>query len=214
MLNAKLKVGLSLLVINIVLAGNCFVLNLSAQEEVGKPSIEVDLKSCSVNNDCIKIKANPCKTKSERKYIPCKAIAINKAYKDYWNNLLIECESKGVKCEDTVPSNESFRMDPECIEGVCKLTKQRPYIVFPPSGTTTTDRTIPLGWFSVDESKHIIQIDNNPDFSSPEVEEDETAYGIFRPKVSLSDGTYYWRVKSTNKNIWSDIYSITIITID
>lgn len=165
------------------------------EEKVEEPEISLEfLKSCSVNSDCIKVLANPCTSALEI----CRTIAINKKYKNYWDNILSECESKGVKCEDTAPGDESFRLDPECIQGKCELTKQRPYTVTPQCGVVTTDHLIPFGWFPVDyESKHIIQIDNNPDFSSPEIEEYETNSGTFIPKIPLDDGTYSWRVKST-----------------
>jgi predicted phage tail protein len=45
-----------------------------------------------------------------------------------------------------------------------------------------------------------IQIDNNSNFSSPEVTQSEIAVTNFIPVTPLPSGTYYWRVRGTNYN--------------
>lgn len=157
---------------------------------------EEELKSCAANSECIKIKPICCGDNTGGTFV-----SINKNHLDYWNQKInaLDCSKEENICDIATPClDQSCLMDPECIKGVCELTKQHPYTVTPACGVSTTDRLISFGWFPVDyESKHIIQIDNNPDFSSPEIEKYETSSGVFTPKTLLNNGTYFWRVKST-----------------
>jgi hypothetical protein len=68
----------------------------------------------------------------------------------------------------------------------------------PPHGDTIDDSTPLFDWSSVsDAESYRIQIDNNPDFGSREI--DTTTPGpSYIPSNGLPDGTYYWRVRAIN----------------
>jgi len=176
----------------------------------------IPLDYCKKDSDCIKIASNPCETEPEiGGYIPCKMTSINEEFKDYWNGLLLDCENKEVECYNAGPGDDTLLMDPKCKDNRCILTKQRPFLVTPECGTATSTHDISFGWFPVDyKTKHIIQIDNNSDFSSPEIEEYATNSGSFKPKKPFEDGLYYWRVRVEYNEIWSDICSITFFSTD
>ncbi len=65
--------------------------------------------------------------------------------------------------------------------------------------------------------EYMIQIDDNPDYSSP-VEIYVTTSQVYTPVPPLSDGTYYWRVKADYSTPpgsfagWSEVRVFTIIT--
>jgi hypothetical protein len=65
--------------------------------------------------------------------------------------------------------------------------------------------------------EYIIQIDDDPDFSSP-IEANVTTLPTYTPGPSFSDGTYYWRVKADYSTPpgsfagWSEVRVFTIIT--
>ena len=86
----------------------------------------------------------------------------------------------------------------------------------PPNNVTTTNSTIPFAWYIVEGAKeYLIQVDNDSNLSSPEIE----SYVInaeFFPKDPLPDDTYYWRVKVVyvdgTESTWSNTWEITILT--
>ncbi len=62
-----------------------------------------------------------------------------------------------------------------------------------------------------------IQIDNNPSFSSPEVENSAITDTSFTSPDSLGDpiyGFWYWRIRAGNGSIWSDYTSTQYFAID
>lgn len=68
------------------------------------------------------------------------------------------------------------------------------------------DSTPELTWTTVDGAdSYDIQVDNNSNFASPEVNEDELT-GTSFVTDALADGTYYWRMRSSdiawNKSNW------------
>ncbi|MEE9616979.1 MAG: hypothetical protein V3T90_08230, partial [Anaerolineae bacterium] len=68
-----------------------------------------------------------------------------------------------------------------------------------PSNSNSTCNTTPyFAWSPVNgvDSYHI-QVDNNSNFSSPEIE-DRTSNHYYTPGVPLSPGTHYWRVRASN----------------
>jgi predicted phage tail protein len=58
----------------------------------------------------------------------------------------------------------------------------------------------PLTWTAGSATSFEIQIDNNSNFSSPEVSQSEIAVTNFIAVTPLPSGTYYWRVRGTNYN--------------
>ena len=57
-----------------------------------------------------------------------------------------------------------------------------------------------------------LQVDNNEDFSSPEVE--DVAASTTRELTALGNGLYYWRVRAINMNgipgEWSLVWNFTV----
>jgi hypothetical protein len=91
-----------------------------------------------------------------------------------------------------------------------------PDLVTPPNTTTTDNPMITFGWYNVkDAQKYLLQVDNNSNFRSPEIET-YTNESQFTPRTPLSGDTYYWRVKmidkTNNESDWSDIWRITIFS--
>jgi len=91
----------------------------------------------------------------------------------------------------------------------------------PADGTYTNDNTPTFSWNEADDpgcsglNHYQIQVDDNSDFSSPEVDESTGTSTSYTPSSSLPDGKYYWRVAvvSNAGNVaWSSSRTITIDT--
>ncbi|MDA3839090.1 MAG: S8 family serine peptidase [Candidatus Delongbacteria bacterium] len=81
-----------------------------------------------------------------------------------------------------------------------------PSLVSPSNGSTIGDVTPSFDWSdNAETSSYTILVDNNSNFSSPEINEvtTESEYTVL---VNLSEETYYWKVLATN-NIGSSSYS-------
>ena len=73
-----------------------------------------------------------------------------------------------------------------------------PVLAAPANGSFTSDATPDFDWNDVSgATSYTIQIDNNSDFSSPEVTS-SPAVSAFTPGSNLANGTQYWRVLATN----------------
>lgn len=86
----------------------------------------------------------------------------------------------------------------------------------PVNGTVTNDATVALSWFAVTTAVgYQIMVDNNIDFSSPII--DDTTVDLFYTTSSLSDGTYFWRVRARdtagNWGGWSEIRAFEVDTV-
>lgn len=85
-------------------------------------------------------------------------------------------------------SISSFRVD--------TLAPDIPQLVYPENGAVINNDTPSLEWRSVSENsnpvRYHIQIDNDPDFTSINIENSWQLDNCFSP--DLSDGTWYWRV--------------------
>ncbi|MEM1689464.1 MAG: PGF-pre-PGF domain-containing protein [Candidatus Hadarchaeales archaeon] len=83
-----------------------------------------------------------------------------------------------------------------------------PVLTSPENGKTVTS-PVTLDWQdSIDNEGYVqryhVQVDNDPDFSSPEVDEN-TPDNTSSYQVVLTPGTYYWRVRAQdNAGNWSD----------
>jgi hypothetical protein len=91
---------------------------------------------------------------------------------------------------------------------------QAPSLLTPADGTGVG--YVPaFEWSYVLRSEYHIQIDSNGDFQSPEVDESYISRNTHRP-ARLAAGTYYWRVKATDKergypeSDWSEVWTVTI----
>lgn len=73
-----------------------------------------------------------------------------------------------------------------------------PVLALPSNGSLTTDTTPTFDWNDVtDASSYTILVDNNSDFSSPEINQSPTL-SAYTPASALALGTYYWKVLATN----------------
>lgn len=105
--------------------------------------------------------------------------------------------------------------DPTC------NTPEIPSLISPSDGSLTNDSTPTFDWNPASASnEYQLQIDNDPDFSSPEIDI-TTASTDYTPTSGLGDGSYYWRVRGHNTSNgcdvygpWSSAWSVTIETFD
>ena len=91
-----------------------------------------------------------------------------------------------------------------------------PALVAPPDGSTASSNTPTFAWDAVaDAEAYQIQVDDDADFSSPEIEE-TTASTDYTPASGLGGGTYYWRVRASNgygTGAWSPKQEFTVPTL-
>jgi hypothetical protein len=75
-----------------------------------------------------------------------------------------------------------------------------PTLLTPANASNTTVRRPVFDWSdSSGATSYTIQVDNNSDYSSPEISQ-TPAVSTFTPTADLALGTYYWRVRATNAN--------------
>ncbi|MDI6792223.1 MAG: right-handed parallel beta-helix repeat-containing protein [bacterium] len=138
----------------------------------------------------------------------------------YWRVTAIDCAEN----ESTWSEIRAIRIDPQM--GSC------PTLVSPDNGTYTNDPTPFFDWSdegsaygdegtgpSIDKLTYQIQVDNNVDFASPEIDE-WVNVSSYVPTIALRDGTYYWRIGGKDeagnrccKTGWStDVWEIHIDT--
>jgi RHS repeat-associated protein len=80
-----------------------------------------------------------------------------------------------------------------------------PVLSAPTDGTTSTTVRPPFSWGAVTgATQYQLQVDNNSDFSSPELDQ-SPATASYTPTVSLQQGTFYWHVRAKDAaGNWSD----------
>ena len=88
-----------------------------------------------------------------------------------------------------------------------------PVLVSPANGSLTTDTTPAFDWNDVtDATSYTILIDNNSDFSSPEITQSPSV-STYTHGSNLALGTYYWKVLATNvygSSSYSGSWSLSI----
>jgi len=95
-------------------------------------------------------------------------------------------------------------------------TLQAPALISPANGTSV--EYIPtFEWSYVLDSCYYLQIDNDNDFQSPEIDVSYLTYNTYTPR-EIEEGTYYWRVKAVDmergypESEWSEVWAVTILT--
>lgn len=91
-----------------------------------------------------------------------------------------------------------------------------PEVVLPPAGSFVLRQSFDLTWYNVTRAaRYRLQMDNNSNFSSPEVDVVLDA-PYYAPAQPPADGTYYWRTKTTDldgqESDFSPAVTITIAT--
>jgi|GEM_PF-4026235 len=89
-----------------------------------------------------------------------------------------------------------------------------PFLQSPPDRSLLSNTTPQFNWYDVTGARlYQIQIDNNPDFSSPEIQ-NRISSVTFEISEELDTGTYFWRVRSRDSLLrwgdWSDVWSFTL----
>jgi uncharacterized repeat protein (TIGR01451 family) len=77
-----------------------------------------------------------------------------------------------------------------------------PTLLEPANGTKTTDNTPSFRWMAVVDNSlpvtYTIQVDNNNDFSSPEINVQGLTDNACTSPVALTNDNYFWRVRATD----------------
>jgi hypothetical protein len=91
---------------------------------------------------------------------------------------------------------------------------QAPSLIAPADGAQVDD-TYTFRWSHVLDSQYHLQMDNDSNFQSPEVDEPYAHVNTYAP-LGLAGGTYHWRVKAIDKehghpeSDWSEVWTVTI----
>lgn len=95
-------------------------------------------------------------------------------------------------------------------------TPSGPSLITPVDGSITTNLDLTFTWDAVPgASSYLIQVDNDFDFSSPEIDETHPVNN-YTPTLPLPIGSHYWRVAATNLcgTTWSAIRQFDIAMIN
>jgi len=88
-----------------------------------------------------------------------------------------------------------------------------PVLSSPANGSSSRDATPTFSWLpESDATSYHIQVDDNPDFSSPE-SEDTTPNPSYTSSADLGPATYSWRVRACSPcgcSDWSDTWTVAI----
>lgn len=128
------------------------------------------------------------------------------------------------------PTGESSQVEATCAETavptapIARLHNNpppRPTLLSPADASTTTHSTPTFTWTLVRDPEgdtviFQLQVDDNPDFSSPAIDTRGHAYASFTPERPLRGGTYCWRVRSIDdieaSSPYSTAFEVTITT--
>ena len=90
-----------------------------------------------------------------------------------------------------------------------------PTLMSPSYDSSTTDNTPDFDWSDIPgSSAYGIMVDNNPDFSSPEISQTTTS-SIYTQTTPLTEGTYYWRVRTQDgSGLWGTWSSTWLFTVN
>jgi len=87
-----------------------------------------------------------------------------------------------------------------------------PTLVSPSNGSSAANQTPTFSWNAVTgATSYNLLVDNNSDFSSPEISVAPTTNSYTVPTKALSAGTYYWKVKVTSASgSYSSVWTYTV----
>ena len=93
--------------------------------------------------------------------------------------------------------------------------KFKPVLNTPGNGTTINDNTPTFDWTSVSVAvSYELVVDNSSSFGSPEIHQTNLGNSTYTASSSLSENTYYWRVRAKdsqgNWGGWSDVWNFKI----
>jgi len=119
---------------------------------------------------------------------------------------------------DNVGSTEAAPADADRWCGVDREAPSEPALVSPADDENLNDNTPLLDWEPVSDLSGVtysLQIDDDPDFGSPEVDLTGLTVDSYAP-AGLADGTWYWRVRVVDGAMHSSGWSsrpFTVITL-
>ncbi|MCG3158744.1 MAG: hypothetical protein DKINENOH_05388 [bacterium] len=92
-----------------------------------------------------------------------------------------------------------------------------PRLLSPNDKSKLNDRTLTFTWKEIAGTfEYEIQVDDYSSFSSPIIDQGQLTSAMYAPINSLSDNTYYWRVRATSDtgiwSTWSNTWEFTIDT--
>lgn len=92
-----------------------------------------------------------------------------------------------------------------------------PTLIAPTDGSSTNDDTPTFDWSDVsDATVYKLEVSNSNTFSSLEINQSSLSSSTYTPSSTVSDGTWYWRVRAKdsqgNWGGWSSIWSVIIDT--
>ncbi|RLG57334.1 MAG: hypothetical protein DRN83_02140 [Hadesarchaea archaeon] len=92
-----------------------------------------------------------------------------------------------------------------------------PSLAAPADNSLTNDNTPEFKWYeAVGGVTYELQVDDNADFSSPEIHEDNLSARTYMASTALPDGDYFWRVaaydSAGNLMGWSDVHAFAVDT--
>jgi len=90
-----------------------------------------------------------------------------------------------------------------------------PNLEKPDNGSSISDKTPYFEWSNVSNAvMYELEVDQSSYFSSPEIHKTSLTSSSYEAASSLSDATYYWRVRAKDNNDnwghWSNVWSFTI----
>ena len=94
-----------------------------------------------------------------------------------------------------------------------------PTLTSPTNGSGVTNNVPSFDWIYVSgTSVYELQVDDSDDFSSPEIDKSDITSSSFIASISLTDGTWYWRVRCQDSGgfwgDWSSAWSFIVITLE
>ena len=127
----------------------------------------------------------------------------------------VDCNSHSYFYRVSVVSSEGEESNPSNILSV--LQGPLPPVLYQPTNNDTiSDCTPYFDWSDPSKAvKYWIQVDNNGNFSSPEISDSAITVSNYTAGSSLSCDKYYWRVKARNSlglwGGWSSTWNFTIM---
>ncbi len=123
----------------------------------------------------------------------------------------------------TWDSNHAYTIKTRATDGAGNLevpvayptTPDAPTLLSPADGASTNDARPAFDWSDVPDAQYILEVDNDSDFSSPEIHEPYLLpASTYTPDAGLAAGTYYWHVRAVAGlgvlGEWSETWTLTI----
>jgi hypothetical protein len=117
-----------------------------------------------------------------------------------------------ISATDAAGNESAFTLVKSFVVNAGEETPVKVSLVSPPNGFENTPERPTFSWLQAQgASSYRLQVDNNSNFSSPEIDEDTIVTTSYMATSDMTPGKYYWRVLSNAPNAeWSNTWSFTI----